>query len=57
MEAMERLMVGRTTLMIAHRISTLDICDARVELEHGRIISASGNVDSAPNVSILQIEG
>ena len=50
-------MVGRTTLMIAHRISTLDICDARVELEHGRIISASGNVDSAPNVSILQIEG
>ena len=57
MEAMERLMVGRTTLMIAHRISTLDICDARIELEHGRIISASGKVDSAPNVSILQIEG
>jgi len=57
MEAMERLMVGRTTLMIAHRISTLDICDARVELEHGRIISASGKVDVASNVSILQIEG
>ena len=57
MGAMERLMVGRTTLMIAHRISTLDICDARIELEHGRIISASGKVDSAPNVSILQIEG
>ena len=56
MEAMERLMVGRTTLMIAHRISTLDICDARIELEHGRIISASGKVDSAANVSILQIE-
>ena len=56
MEAMERLMVGRTTLMIAHRISTLDICDARIELEHGRIISASGKVDSAPNLSILQIE-
>lgn len=45
MEAMERLMVGRTTLMIAHRMSTLDICDARIELEHGRIISASGKVD------------
>ena len=45
MEAMERLMVGRTTLMIAHRISTLDICDARIELEHGRIVSASGKVD------------
>ncbi len=57
MEAMERLMVGRTTLMIAHRISTLDICDARIELEHGRIISTSGNVDLALNVSGLQIDG
>ena len=57
MEAMERLMVGRTTLMIAHRISTLDICDARIELEHGRIISTSGNVDLALNVSSLQIDG
>ena len=45
MEAMERLMVGRTTLMIAHRTSTLEICDARIELEHGRIISASGKVE------------
>ena len=57
MDAMERLMVGRTTLMIAHRISTLDICDARIELEHGRIISTSGNVDLALNVSSLQIDG
>ena len=45
MEAMERLMAGRTTLMIAHRLSTLDICDARIELEHGRIISGSGEVE------------
>jgi ATP-binding cassette subfamily B protein len=27
MEAMERLMHGRTTFMIAHRRSTLEICD------------------------------
>jgi len=45
MEAMELLMAGRTTLMIAHRLSTLDICDARIELEHGRIISGSGEVE------------
>ncbi len=45
MEAMERLMSGRTTLMIAHRLSTLDICDARIDIEHGRIVSASGNVN------------
>ena len=37
MEAMERLMRGRTTFMIAHRLSTLDVCDVRLELEHGRL--------------------
>jgi ATP-binding cassette, subfamily B, bacterial len=37
MESMERLMRGRTTLMIAHRLSTLDVCDVRLELEHGRL--------------------
>ena len=47
MEAMERLMLGRTTLMIAHRLSTLAICDARLELEHGRIVHATGNIDLA----------
>ena len=44
MEAMTRLMVGRTTLMIAHRLSTLDVCDARLEIEHGRIVHAAGNI-------------
>ena len=39
MEAMERLMRGRTTFMIAHRLTTLDICDVRIQLEHGRIVS------------------
>ena len=51
MEAMERLMAGRTTLMIAHRLSTLDICDARIELEHGRIISGSGEVEMDRSLS------
>ncbi len=41
-EAMERLMVGRTTIMIAHRLSTLEACDARIEIEHGRIVRAAG---------------
>lgn len=44
MEAMERLMDGRTTLMIAHRLSTLDICDARIDIEEGKIVRAWGNV-------------
>jgi len=37
--SMEQLMAGRTTIMIAHRLSTLEICDMRIQLEHGRIVS------------------
>jgi ATP-binding cassette subfamily B protein len=44
-EAMQRVMAGRTTLMIAHRLSTLDICDARLVVEHGRLTEATGNID------------
>ena len=44
LEALERLMHGRTTLMIAHRLSTLDVCDARIEIDSGRIVRAAGNI-------------
>ena len=37
MDAMERLMRGRTTLMIAHRLSTLEHCDVRLHMENGRV--------------------
>jgi ATP-binding cassette subfamily B protein len=37
MEAMRRLMPGRTTIMIAHRLSTLDTCDVVIELDHGAL--------------------
>jgi ATP-binding cassette subfamily B protein len=37
MEAMDRLMRGRSTLMIAHRLSTLANCDVRLEIEDGRL--------------------
>jgi ATP-binding cassette subfamily B protein len=36
MEAMTRLMHGRTTFMIAHRLSTLGACDVCLRLERGR---------------------
>lgn len=39
MEAMLRLMQGRTTFMIAHRLATLDVCDVRIQLEHGQLVS------------------
>jgi ATP-binding cassette subfamily B protein len=37
-EAMERLMRGRTALMIAHRLTTLAGCDARLQIEQGHVI-------------------
>jgi ATP-binding cassette subfamily B protein len=37
MEATERLMSGRTTFMIAHRLSTLKSCDMVLVLDQGRL--------------------
>jgi len=36
-DAMERLMKGRTTIMIAHRAKTLERCDVRLHLERVRV--------------------
>lgn len=38
-EALERLMKDRTSFMIAHRLSTLDLCDVRLEINGGRLTS------------------
>ncbi|WP_217914440.1 ABC transporter ATP-binding protein [Miltoncostaea marina] len=38
-DAMERLMEGRTVVMIAHRLSTLARCDAYLQLAEGRVVS------------------
>ncbi|MFC0216447.1 ABC transporter ATP-binding protein [Paenibacillus chartarius] len=37
-EAMQRLMSGRTTILIAHRLSTVQSADRIIVLEHGRIV-------------------
>jgi ATP-binding cassette, subfamily B, bacterial len=55
LEATERLMRGRTAFMIAHRPSTLAICDARLELEHGRVARlSSGGAVEAPVAATLR---
>jgi ATP-binding cassette subfamily B protein len=37
-DSMRRLSEGRTSFMIAHRLSTLDTCDLFVEVNHGRVV-------------------
>ena len=39
MDALTRLIRGRTAFMIAHRLGTLNLCDRRLYLENGRIVS------------------
>ena len=43
MEATERLISGRTTFMIAHRLSTLKSCDLVLVLDQGRLVEVRGS--------------
>jgi len=41
LEAMDRLMRGRTAFLITHRASALAGCDVRLRLERGRLVEAT----------------
>lgn len=43
MDAMSRLMAGRTTFMIAHRLSTLENCDVVLVVENGTVTERRPN--------------
>ena len=48
MEAMERLMVGRTTFIVAHRLSTLDSCEVRLTVEGGAVhVADAASIEEA----------
>lgn len=50
-QAMERLMVGRTAIVIAHRLSTVRALDRILVFDHGRI------VEDGPHDHLLAITG
>jgi ATP-binding cassette, subfamily B, bacterial len=43
LEAMERLMKGRTTFLVTRRTNTLTACDVLLRVENGRLVSATGD--------------
>jgi ATP-binding cassette subfamily B protein len=47
MQAMEKLMEGRTVFMIAHRLSTLDHCDMLLEINDGGKIKIRSGISSS----------
>ena len=50
MEATENLMRGRTTFMIAHRLSTLKYCNVILRLERGRLVAIERELRESPAV-------
>jgi ATP-binding cassette subfamily B protein len=44
-QAMERLMRGRTSFLIAHRPATLEHCDLLLRIENGRLTHAAAGAD------------
>ena len=56
METMSRLMDGRTTFMIAHRLSTLDTCDRQLLVKDGRVSTVDAEMPRGLEGGNLEVE-
>lgn len=52
-ESMESVMKGKTTFIIAHRLSTLENCDLLLIIDQGRIIQSTTNVTHTIRKAVL----
>ena len=48
-QALEKLMAQRTTIVIAHRLATVQSCDRILVLDHGRIVEEGTHAALAAN--------
>ncbi|HET9743374.1 MAG TPA: ABC transporter ATP-binding protein [Terriglobales bacterium] len=48
LQAMEELMKGRTTFIIAHRLNTIRNCDLLLQLDRGRLVKIENREDHVP---------
>ena len=53
-DAIERLMAGRTTFVIAHRLSTLRNVDRILVLQHGRVVGLAPHADLLETCDVYQ---
>ena len=53
MEAMDRLMEGRTTFLVTHRLDSLSKCDLLIHLEMGKVVDILENEN--PNILFEKI--
>ena len=56
-QALERLMAGRTTLIIAHRLATVRHADRIAVLDHGRLVAVGTPRRAGPRQSAVRAAG